>query len=380
MPSLACPVNGCEYQATNDDAACAAALLTAHTINHRTGVNPPATNRAQPEKLTRPQIALSSSSEDWAYFIEKWTEYKVATGITGRDLTAQLTDCCENQLKRDLFCYAGSTSNKSESDILAAIKRLAVKKENLTISRMNLLLSKQDRDEPVCAFYARLKGLASMCNYVVKGKCAHNSDVTLNYSDSMIRDVLITGLADDDIKRDVLSHTEQDMSLTELVAFVEAKEAGKISSARLSGTYTANAIRSSYKRQSINTNKPPVKPFKDYQLPDYNKSATSQRSTDIRNQSSSNNCGWCGFTGHGDGKDKLTRSELCPANKKTCGKCGIEGHFARCCRADRKNSLFQRRINPTHHSAAIAAGTNKISIDSDVNDDTVLTSYATSQH
>ena len=84
-----------------------------------------------------------------------------------------------------------------------------------------------------------------MCNYVVKGKCAHNSDITLNYSDSMIRDVLITGLADEDIKRDVLSHTEQDMSLTELVAFVEAKEAGKISSARLSGTYTANAIRSS---------------------------------------------------------------------------------------------------------------------------------------
>ena len=118
MPSLACPVNGCEYQATNDDATCAAALLTAHTINHRT----PATTRAQPEKLTRPQIALSSSSEDWAYFTEKWTEYKVATGITGRDLTAQLTDCCENQLKRDLFCYAGSTSNKSESDILAAIK------------------------------------------------------------------------------------------------------------------------------------------------------------------------------------------------------------------------------------------------------------------
>ena len=64
---------------------------------------------------------------------------------------------------------------------------------------MNLLLSKQDREEPICAFYARLKGLASMCNYVVKGKCAHESDVTLNYSDSMIRDVLITSLADEDI-------------------------------------------------------------------------------------------------------------------------------------------------------------------------------------
>ena len=215
-----------------------------------------------------------------------------------------------------------------------------------------------------------------MCNYVVTGKCEHNGDITLNYSDSMIRDVLITGLADDDIKRDVLSHTKQDMSLADLVAFVEAKEAGKISSARLSGTHMANAIRSSYKRQTSNVNKPPVKHFNGHQLSEHKRSATLQESTDLQSLNSSNNCGWCGFTGHGNGKDKLTRFQLCPANKKMCDICGIKGHFTRCCREKLKSNFSHHKNNIAHHSAAIAAGTNKVSKDYHVNDDMVLTSNA----
>ena len=77
-----------------------------------------------------------------------WGDYKDATKITGKDLIIQLLECCEEDLRKDLTRSAGgSLTNKSENEVLAAIKILAVREENTMVARITLHEMRQDHQE-----------------------------------------------------------------------------------------------------------------------------------------------------------------------------------------------------------------------------------------
>ena len=61
----------------------------------------------------------------------------------------QLLECCDESLRRNLHRSDKSISSKSETSILSAIKRLAVREENTMVSRVLLQSMHQDRDEGV---------------------------------------------------------------------------------------------------------------------------------------------------------------------------------------------------------------------------------------
>ena len=52
----------------------------------------------------------------------------------------------------------GSLFNKQEKDVLKAIKALAVRQENSMVARLKLHNMKQDRDEPIRSFSAKIIG------------------------------------------------------------------------------------------------------------------------------------------------------------------------------------------------------------------------------
>ena len=101
------------------------------------------------------------------YFQSRWGDYVRATKLTaGPDRVIQLLECCDEQLRRDLTRNAGGTlAGGTEEETLAAIKRLAVREENVMVARVALHHMKQDRDESVRAFAARLRGQAGVCKY-----------------------------------------------------------------------------------------------------------------------------------------------------------------------------------------------------------------------
>ena len=82
---------------------------------------------------------------------------------------------------------------------------------------------KQDRDEPIRSVAAKLKGQASICNYTIKHKCQCNHESEINYADEMVKDVLVSGLADNQIQRELFGNTNQQMSLEEMVNLIESK-------------------------------------------------------------------------------------------------------------------------------------------------------------
>ena len=68
------------------------------------------------------------------------------------------------------------------------------------VLRTELLQLKQERDEPFCAFTARLRGKAEICEFMAERECGKG----VNYTDHAIRDVLLNGINDPDIHREVL--------------------------------------------------------------------------------------------------------------------------------------------------------------------------------
>ena len=90
----------------------------------------------------------------------------------------------------------------------------------------------QDREEPIRSYLARLKGVAAVCKLTLQCNC--DPPTIVSYADKEILHCLVKGLADDDIRRQVLGVVEE-MDLDNTVRFIEAKESGRKAGAYLDG-------------------------------------------------------------------------------------------------------------------------------------------------
>ena len=137
---------------------------------------------------------------------------------------------------------------KSEEEVLEAIKRLAVIKVATCVRRTNLLHSKQASGESIREFYANVKAAAAICNYKVKctqACCAGRPLV--DYTSAIVKDVLVAGIADSDLRREVLSWNElDDKDAKDVVTFIESKE---VAIKAWSGSSNSALSNSSYKKQ-----------------------------------------------------------------------------------------------------------------------------------
>ena len=192
MAPIQCSAPGCDhtFPDTLSDGILGQLLelhaRTAHPPTAAPQVTAPSTKA---EKVRRPTITTSGTSEDWVYFCQRWDEYKVATKLTGTDILFQLLECCEESLRKDINRTYGTLTGQTEEDALKSIKVLAVRPENIMVARVQLQNIQQDRDEPVRSYCARLRGQASVCQFTKAKACTCTLNVTIDYSNEMVRDV-----------------------------------------------------------------------------------------------------------------------------------------------------------------------------------------------
>ncbi|KAK6182640.1 hypothetical protein SNE40_010280 [Patella caerulea] len=113
-----------------------------------------------------------------------------------------------------------------ESELLNAIKRLAVKEESTLVHRLKMNRIVQSPATGIRTCLASLRGQAALCQYKAMCKepgCAHVFD----YSEEIIKDNLIRGIADPEILSDLLGDSKTDRTLDETVSFIAQKEQGK---------------------------------------------------------------------------------------------------------------------------------------------------------
>ena len=131
------------------DTANVPTLFTAHSRVHNNALPP-----AKSEKVKRPTTSSTGTSEDWSYFLSMREDYKAASKVAGKELTIQLLECCDDDLRKDLAsAQGGSLTNKSETDVFGS-----------HVAEENTMVALETSNG------ARLKSYTNICNFLIKSK------------------------------------------------------------------------------------------------------------------------------------------------------------------------------------------------------------------
>ena len=224
---IKCQFTGCDWAAEHASEAVAIAILTSHSQNHRG--NPAAATKQKTPKIERPEVKQDISDEEWQSFESEWTRFKRCTEMSAEEVADQLFQCCDRPLKRLLIKENPEIIEEGEDALMGAIKQMAVLHVATSVRRTNLLAAKQAHGQTFRQFYANVRSAAATCQFNVKcphACCADKKPV--DYSPMVVKDILIAGIEDSEIMKDVLGMKELDSkSDKEIVTFVEEKEIAK---------------------------------------------------------------------------------------------------------------------------------------------------------
>ena len=218
---LQCPIPGCTYETGSVSEPVAVALLTAHTTVHSTAPSP--VHNAP--KLERPRIDMGISAEDWQLFENRWELFKKSSNIPPEHLSTQLFQCATQQLGDATLRLERDVSKKSEKDLLLSMKSLAVIPVATMVRRAELLAMRQNRGEPFRSFFVKVRGKADICSYSMTCKCECGKSNYVDFREVMIRDVIVAGIYDEDIRRKAMGVKNLcEKPINEIVSFVETEE------------------------------------------------------------------------------------------------------------------------------------------------------------
>ena len=221
MVIVRCSVPACPFETADVTEALAIALLANHGLAHTATVAPAA---KRGPKLERPKVDVGMSLEEWNVFVRRWNVFKSGSGLDDESAASQLFQCAEPALGDAILKTDAEAATKLLSNLLAAMRSLAVIPIATGVLRADLLHMHQERDEPFRAFAARVRGKAETCEF--KATCSCGNDV--NYTDHAIRDVLLSGISVIDIRREILgTQGVLQKSINDVIALVESKEMGR---------------------------------------------------------------------------------------------------------------------------------------------------------
>ena len=120
---------------------------------------------------------------------------------------------------------------------------MAVREENTMVAKVALHKMRQDHDELIRSFSARVRGQAGVCKYLMNCICSQE----IRYSQHILRDVVVRGLVDSKID------SNQNITLEEVFQFFEKKDTEKRSANRLLESQEVEGLSSQYlKNQQLN--------------------------------------------------------------------------------------------------------------------------------
>ena len=243
-----CPIPNCTYSTGPKAPEVAAALLNTHATVHQTG-----TGHRRGPKADRPPLSDNLEEVGWNAFLQDWETFVRANDVAPGDQAVQLFLCCNASLKSKILSICPDVHTKTKDQLLVMLKSLAVIPIAASVRIHELLQMFQNSGESVRSFHSRVKGKALTCRFEVTCNHPHVTAGTaqVDYTEKMIRHVLLNGLYDNDIHLNDLDN----LSNNEIVARVESKETAR----EATSSHSNNAI-TEYKRQQRAPPRPPNPP------------------------------------------------------------------------------------------------------------------------
>jgi hypothetical protein len=239
MVIVSCPAPDCQYETEDVDAAVVVALLNIHALQH----TQPTTTKSRGPKLNRPHIDIGVEQETWMTFVRRWETFRVGSQISDDASSTQLFQCTSEALGDLLLKMDPEITSRPVDDVLSAMRSLAVIPVAKGVIRAELMQLTQGNDELFRTFAARVKGKAETCGFTTSAKCLCGEIVQADYTEEAIRDVLLAGISDTDIRREALSMDNiQSKTVNEVIAVVEGREMAR------NATPTSLSAMSTYKR------------------------------------------------------------------------------------------------------------------------------------
>lgn len=251
------------------------------------------------------KLVLSSSGMQtkWKRFKRAWTNYEVATRLSDetKEYRCAVFMTCIGEEANELFDGFSFTNTERKNDIDTVIKKF----DDFFVGETNEVYEAyvfnnrvQETAESIDTYIAALRQLAKTCNFE-------------NQEDRMIRDRIVVGVKDDDVRQKLLE--VKGLTLQQCVDTCRAHESSRAKAHIMTKTEDQKVHKIKKSKHHSHSQK-------------YKDKKTTQSST-----TSSNDRVVCTRCARKHDKGK------CPAYGMKCLKCSKLNHFAACCRSSKKN-------------------------------------------
>jgi hypothetical protein len=188
---------------------------------------------------------MGVESETWNAFERRWDNFCRGSGIGASSASSQLFQCAADALGDALLKSDPTITSKPVNEVMAAMKLMAIIPVSRGVKRAELVAMQQSPVEAFRTFAARVRGKADTCAFLMHTTCECGVENTVNYTDETIRDVLLTGIADLDIRREALGVEGSLLPTTnDVIGFVEGREMAR----NALPSHSVTSAMSSFKR------------------------------------------------------------------------------------------------------------------------------------
>ena len=176
-------------------------------------------------KVTRPIVDMGIDQEQWNSFVIRWKQFRLASGIPASTESLQLFHCASEELSNLILRLEPGVTELPVNDVLHLMQSFAVIRVSKGAQRAELMKMSQGNDETIRSFVARVQGKARTCDFRAEGKCNCDEAVVVDYTQEVVKDVVLAGLTDHEVQTSVLEvEGIDDKPLNVIISIIERKE------------------------------------------------------------------------------------------------------------------------------------------------------------
>ena len=147
---LECKYAGCDVKKKGETSHQSIELLIhIGAKHHRASEGQGGGGESIKKKMDRPKISEEATKVKWKTFLNNWKRYKSSQNVKKtEDIWNKLLNCCSEDVRESLDNARGVDTDKlDKKDLLARIKKAAVKSINKSVHRKNFHNMRQEEGE-----------------------------------------------------------------------------------------------------------------------------------------------------------------------------------------------------------------------------------------